>query len=345
MDFSPQCRATAIGSFPHPAPAAALDLILEHLADIPVWPQLPQRAFIEGMCPQYSEGLPAVLLDENEKSISVDTGDALAAHVEKFYEQYLSEDLAPFVISGHAAPGLHAYLERLAGRSDLFAAKGHTTGPVTWGLTVCDQDKRSAWYNDMLRDGLVKGLARKAQWQALQLKKVNDRVIVFIDEPYLQSFGSAAVPLREDETLGALHEVIDAIHQGGALAGIHVCGNTDWGMITRTGTDIINFDAFEYAEALALYPREIRGFLENGGALAWGIVPSTEAIDGVTLDGLVSDLRRGMGLLVNQGIAESLILERALITPSCGGGSLNIEQNRNMLTLTAAVSRTLRGEQ
>ena len=343
MDIPAQCRATAIGSFPHAAAGPALDLILEFLPDIPVWPQLTKRAFIEGMCPQFSEGLPAVILDEAAKIISVDTGGALATHLEKFYEKYLAEDPAPFEVSEHAAPGLHAFLARLSGRADLAAAKGHTTGPVTWGLTVTDQDKRAAWFNDMLRDGLVKGLARKALWQAQQIKRINDRVIVFIDEPYLQSYGSAAVPLQEGEVTAALDEVIDAVHQGGAAAGIHVCGNTDWGLITRTRTDIINFDAFEYSEAIALYPREIHGFLERGGVLAWGIAPSTGAIDTVDHDSLVAALRRGMGLLTAQGIPQSLILDRALITPSCGGGPLSEAQCRSMLALTAAVSRTLRG--
>jgi len=319
-------------------------MILEHLADIPVWPQLPKRGFIEGMCPQYSEGLPAVHLDEREDKISVDTGHDLPGHMEKFYEHYMNEDLAPFAISEHAAPGLFAYVKRLKGSSGIVAAKGHTTGPVTWGLTVADQDKRASWYNDMLRDGIVKGLARKAAWQVQQLKAVNERVIIFVDEPYLQSYGSAAVPLREDETVSALNEVMEGIHGGGAYAGIHVCGNTDWGMITRTQTDIINFDAFEYAQAISLFYREIGGFLEKGGILAWGITPSTSAIDGVNRDGLVADLRRGFGLLIKKGIQEDLILDRALITPSCGGGSLTVEQNLKMLECTAGVSRVLRGD-
>ena len=344
MTFPAQCRATAIGSFPHDTADAALDMITEHLGDIPVWPQLPKRGFIEGMCPQYSEGLPAVALDEEQAKISVDTGDALPIHVEKFYEQYMSEDLAPFAMSEHAAPGLFAYIDRLKGSTGLSAAKGHTTGPVTWGLTVSDQDKRAAWYNDMLRDGFVKGLARKAQWQAQQLKAVNERVIMFVDEPDLQSYGSATVPLREEETVAALDEVIQGIHHGGASAGIHVCGNTDWGMICRTHTDIINFDAFEYAEAISLFYKEIGDFLEKGGALAWGIVPSTDAVDGVDRDGLISDLRRAFALLTKKGINEELILDRALITPSCGGGSLSVAQNLKMLELTAGVSRGLRGD-
>jgi hypothetical protein len=209
---------------------------------------------------------------------------------------------------------------------------------------VSGPDGRAAWHNDMLRDGVVKGLARKAQWQAQQLKAVNECVILFVDEPYLQSYGSATVPLNETETVAALNEVMEGALLGGAIPGIHVCGNTDWGMIARTRTQIINFDAFEYAEAVSLYFREIGDFLERGGALAWGVVPSSSAINSVDLDGLIGILKNGFARLMKKGIRESLLLDRALITPSCGGGSLSLDENRNMLELTAGVSRVLRGE-
>ena len=345
MDLKAESRATAVGSFPHKEAGPAMDIIIEHLRDIPVWPQLPGRAYIEGMCPQYSEGLPAVRLDLEADKISVDTGPDLSAAMEKFYEIYLGEDTAPFATSETFAPGLHEFLRRLGGNgADLFAAKGHITGPITWGLTVCDQDMKASYYNDMLKDGIIKGLARKALWQVQQLKAVNDHVIVFVDEPYLQSLGSAMVALQPEDVVDSLNQVIEGIHQGGAYAGIHCCGNTDWSLLARTEADIINFDAFAFAESLALYPREVGEFLDRGGILAWGIVPNTDALDSMDTDKLMAELRRAMGLLIKHGISESLLLERALITPSCGAESLTIPQSEKLLRLTAEVSKTLRGE-
>ena len=344
MDLKPECRATAIGSFPHKNAEEPLVLIVDHLKDIPMWPQLPDRVFIEGMCPQYSEGLPAVTIDVAGGHINVDTGPDLPTHLEKFYEQYLTEELEPFAVSAEYASGLYAYLERFSGAPGLTAAKGHITGPITWGLTVSDQDGRAAYYDDMLKDGIVKGLARKAQWQALQLKRVNDHVIIFIDEPYMQSIGSATVALREDDVLESLNEVIAGLHQGEAYAGIHCCGNTDWALLTRTETDIINFDAWNYAESLSLYPREIGDFLEKGGVLAWGIVPNTEIIETLDAGAVITALRRAMALLAKKGISETLLLERALITPSCGCGTLTEAQCAKMIALAAQASDILRGK-
>lgn len=344
MDLKPECKATAIGSFPHEEAGAALDDVLKYLTDIPVWPQLPARGFVEGMCPQYSQGLPAVHIEPEEKKIWVDTGADLPAHVEKFYEIYLAEELEPLAVSADYAPGLHEFVDRLQNRDGEYAAvKGHITGPITWGLTVCDQDQKASFYDDMYKDAMVKALARKAQWQVRFLQKVNPRVIIFIDEPYLQSIGSAAMALNEDDVAQRLNEVIEDIHKAGALAGIHCCGNTDWSLLARTDTDIVNFDAFQYAEALSLYPRQIGEFLDKDGILAWGIVPSTGDIDDQDADKLINALRRAMSLLEKRGIKQSLLLERALITPSCGGGSLTVPQSRKMLRLTAEVSGILRG--
>lgn len=343
MDLKPESRATAIGSLPHQDAGAALDTILEHLTDIPIWPQLPARAFVESMGAQYSEGLPGIRVDESAHTVTADTGPDLPAHIERFYELYLAEDTAPFAISDAYAQGLHAYIERLRGRNDLYAAKGQITGPVTWGLSVAGADGRASFYNDMLRDGIVKGLARKAQWQARALKDVNEHVIIFIDEPYMQSIGSAATAVSETDAAAALNEVIEGIHAAGAYAGIHCCGNTNWELLLRTSLDILNFDAYAYAETLALYPRQMGDFLEKGGAAAWGIVPSSPEVEQHDTDSLVAALRRAVGLLTSKGIREELIYERALITPSCGAGTLTIPQSETMLRLTAAVSRALRG--
>ncbi|MBM3132761.1 MAG: hypothetical protein FJZ95_07000, partial [Chloroflexi bacterium] len=59
--FKPRGLATAIGSMPHADPAEAGALALRYLPDIPVWPQLPNRSFLENMYAQYSEGLPGVV--------------------------------------------------------------------------------------------------------------------------------------------------------------------------------------------------------------------------------------------------------------------------------------------
>ncbi|MFH1539799.1 MAG: hypothetical protein ABIH66_12670 [bacterium] len=360
--IKPECHATAIGSMPHEDPAAAVDAALNTIRKIPFWPQLPRAGYLEEMIPQYAEGMPGVECDEESRKIVIASGDALIAAMEKFYEEYMYEmisgaramegtpdgevpdALKPFRISeGHAA-GLAEFLAR--GRkafSGCVAVKGHTTGPITWGLTATTADGRACHYNEQFRDCMVKALERKARWQICKLKKLHPEVIIFIDEPYLQSIGASFVSLKPDDVVNNLNEVIAGIHAEGAAAGIHCCGNTDWALLAGTKADIINFDAYEYAESLSLYAGEVAAFLERGGVLAWGIVPSSEEVGGEDADSLIAALREAMGLLVKKGIRESRLMEACLITPSCGAGSLEPELAERMLRLTAEVSGILRG--
>jgi hypothetical protein len=43
------CLPTITGSMPHTDPQKACALITRYLKDIPAWPQLPKRSFLENM--------------------------------------------------------------------------------------------------------------------------------------------------------------------------------------------------------------------------------------------------------------------------------------------------------
>ena len=331
--------ATALGSMPHTDACEAVDEVLRLFPECPAWPQLPKRSFYEGFCVQASEGLPGVRIDAVAEKLSVDTGATLLEEVTDFYTRYLSEDLSSFAMTEQYAAGLHELLSR-GGHHPL--VKGQLPGPITWGLAVCDQDLKASYYTDMMRDAIVKGLSRKAQWQAEQLAPLADDVLLFLDDPYLQSIGSSSVALHEHEVAEQLDEIISAVHDAGAYAGIHCCGNTDWGLLARTGADVISFDAWSYSEEVSLYAADIGAYLCRGGCLAWGIVPTGNAVDAQSVDSLEKGFRAAVARLTAKGIAEDRILEQAFITPSCGTGTLTVERALRVMELAAGVSASLR---
>jgi hypothetical protein len=198
---------------------------------------------------------------------------------------------------------------------------------------VTDQDLRSSLYDEQLVDPIVKQLAFNARWQVRQLQHAARRsnVIIFVDEPYLASFGSAFISLSRDQVVDMLNEVFAAIHAEGALAGVHCCGNTDWSVLMETSVDILNLDARTYLENLALYPGELRAFLDRGGSLAWGIIPNNEEIFNVTPEGLAQRLRDGLQLIGDKArgrgvsIGPEEFAYRSLITTACGLGPATIE--------------------
>ena len=340
--FHPNGLATAIGSFPHADPEAACDLIFRRLSQAPAWPQLPKRGFQETMCPQYASGLPALVVDRAAERIYFRIGSDFLSHLETFYGKVIEEDLDYFGLAEEQAAGFYRFLQRLerGGRRYPFL-KGHVTGPITFGLTITDQDRKPAFYRPELADAIVKATALKARWQIRKLQPFGDRVILFIDEPYLSSVGSAIISLKAAAAREKIDEVAAAVHGEGALAGVHCCANTDWSILAGSSVDIISFDAYGYAKNLLLYADAVKGFLARGGCLAWGIVPSSSDAEKETGETLWAKLSESFTRL-HLGVAPETIRRQSLITPSCGMGTLTPELSDRILGLVVEVSERVR---
>jgi methionine synthase II (cobalamin-independent) len=334
------CIATGIGSMPGADPDWAVEQSLRYLFEAPIWPQLPQRDFREHMDVQYSEFLPGLVIDEAGEKVSFNTTGDLTPALEKFFERYLEKDYGFFRITERYAPGFYALLRALqkGSLSNARYIKGHITGPLTTGVSFKDETGRDIIHNELFFDAVVKGLAMKAAWQIEELKPFGKPVIIFIDEPAMESLGSAFCAVSSELVAEKLNEVTDTIHELGGLAGIHCCGNADWSMILNTRVDIVNFDAFGYMEKVMLYPADIKNFFGRGGALAWGVVPTGAFTGNETADRLVSILEAGIRRLEQAGVDQQTILRQSLITPSCGMGSLTPDQAEAILKLLRDVS-------
>ena len=329
--FSFSFFTTHVGSIPHPSADAIVHKLAETL-DAPAWPQLPRRTFRENMYVQYSPTLPAVVEDPAKEKIYFDTRQDITAALETFYEHVIADDLDYFALRPDYAAGFFAMLDTLRQQPSAIGqfAKGQVTGPISFGLTVTDQDLRASLYNDMLADVIVKNAAMNARWQVRQLKAIRPNVILFVDEPYMASFGSAFISLSREQVIAYLDEVFDAIHSEGAQAGVHCCANTDWSVLLATKVDILNLDAYGYIENLALYPAELRAFLDRDGAVAWGIIPNNEEVFRVTAEGLTKRLRDGIRLVSEKAAARGVRIkpeefdQRSLLVPACGLGSTTV---------------------
>ncbi|PIP68145.1 MAG: hypothetical protein CO035_07270 [Candidatus Omnitrophica bacterium CG_4_9_14_0_2_um_filter_42_8] len=331
-----------IGSLPHIDADKSVEEVFKGF-DIPFWPQLPKRDFKENMYVQFSQGLPGLVVDEKKRTIHIDSSRDLSEEIAGIYEAHISGNLGQFGITKAYAEGFYAFIKAAEKHKPAYI-KGHVTGPVSFGLGVTDEKGRSIIYNDGIKEAFVKLLEIKALWQIDKLKETAGNIIIFIDEPYLASFGSSFVNIKREDVISMLDSIIDGIHSKGAKAGIHCCGNTDWSVITGTKADIINFDAYLYADTIALYSKDIEGFLKRGGYLAWGIVPTSEAILEETGDSLFKKLSSHIDNLEKKNIDRNLIISNSLLTPSCGMGTLSEELTRDIvakLSELAKLSKTL----
>ena len=333
--------ATGIGSVPFKDPKTACRAIFDNFPNIPFWPQLPKRTFLEHMYVQYSEGIPGIVINDSDRTIHMDSRRAFS-EIECFYEKYLAGDLDYFAISKERASGFYEFLDsfRALARNPAFV-KGHVTGPVSFALSITDESKQAVIYNKDLFEAITKSVAMKARWQARKLKGLAEGVIIFIDEPYLVSIGSSYVNIDAGLAAAAIEEVALAIRDEGALAGVHCCGNTDWPLLLKRGIDILNFDAYNFSKELLLYTDDIKAFTAGGGTIAWGVVPSSEGIDGEDLSALAGRIDSVFAAMAAKGIAKDSV--SSVITPSCGLGTLDENHARKILEMTSNLSRKLTG--
>jgi hypothetical protein len=321
---------THVGSVPH-IEAHDLNTRLLSMLDIPCWLQLVRRDFRENIYTQYAPTLPgAVVLEEKEKAVIDFCAADFDTKLEAFYQAVIEENIAAFALHPEYAQGFYDLIDKLKGNAIKFV-KGQVMGPISFGLTVTDQDGRACLYNDVYVDVLVKHMTFNARWQVKQLQDVSQQVILFVDEPYMASFGSAYVSLGREQVIHWLDEIYQALHADGAISGTHCCGNTDWGVLLSTQVDILNLDAYNCIETLALYPVELREFLDRGGAVCWGLIPNNDHIYDETPASLASRLRNGIRLICEKAAQRGVSIRpdefasRSLLAPACGLGPATVE--------------------
>jgi hypothetical protein len=354
MIIKPKFLATAIGSMPLDDPGRAVDLILSKLPEAPHWPQLPRLGLNEQMEIQFSEHMPCAVIDREKKRLYFDTSGDYSEAFAQFYETYLlamdteggSGDCAAAAVSPAFSRGIYALEEKLKTRSTkLPFVKCQVTGPCSFALTIVDEKKRAIYYNEEFRDMIAKTLAMICRWQVQMFKPFAEQVICFIDEPILSAFGSSTyVSVRRDDVIQLLKDMVDAVHADGGIAGMHCCGNTEWSIPIDAGVDIISFDAFQYGETIAMYAKAVNNFLAKGGALAWGIVPTSTLICEQTVEGLALRLEGMMDHLASKGAEKRLIADQSLLTPSCGTGSLTPEEAELVYDRLSALSSFMKEE-
>jgi hypothetical protein len=336
---------TGIGSFPFKDVDEALSLIFDTCPEMPFWPQLPKRASFENMYIPFLEGVPCVVVDEKEGTAYMDTESAEG--VEEFYENVQGCNLEAFRISRKFAPGFHAFLDRLKERIDKVQfIKTQVTGPFSMGLGLKDEKGKPVIYNFGYYDIVKKALHMKAQWMVATIKErfPGKGIIIFFDEPYMVSFGSAYVSISKEEAIDIFNDVLGGI---AALRGIHCCGNTDWSVLFNADVDIINYDAFNYLETIFYFEEDLKRFIARGGRIAPGIAPSGSddikkvlgdrpdlvdaQIAGTThadLEQLTEKFRALMTAKVGPDALKDII-----VTPSCGLGSVTQEEAGHAMAL------------
>jgi hypothetical protein len=291
--------------------------------------------------------IPCTRIDEERKVTIFDLSSERQPELLEFYEHYLADDVDYFALRPEEDPGLY----RLAG---LYGEKPWpglkfvdclTIGPYTAGLSLKDEKGAPAFYNEQIRDIIVKYLAMRAKWRAREVQKLfpGVQVLTLMVEPALNVYTSSIGTGSWDDIKNALDEVMNA---AGSVSGVHCCANFDWSLLMGTVAGTVDFDAYRYGETMALYGSTLTEFLARGGTVAWGIVPThdAETLDSENAASLVDRLEHTLDLVVEEGVDRDLLLESSWVTPSCDIVSLSVERGERVYELTREVSHLMRAK-
>lgn len=356
LPLSARGLPTGIGSLPFTDPHEALALIRGYFPEIPHWPQLPLRGSVEGLEHQFLQILIdiGILVTRDRAQTYFNTSlPDWTERLTEFYSIWMEADeghrgaMERFGVSRISAPGFHAFLDeiRKTGPRGMEYVKGHLVGPLTAGFQLKDERGRLAYYQDGLRDLIVKALAMHARWQAVALADLDRPVILFVDDPCIGACGSCYhITLTREMILEDLNAIFDAAHKGGAFMGLHSCNAVDWSLLFESDLEIVSLDAYRFGDSLICHAPRMESFLERGGMVAWGIVPTQESALTEDAGSLLERLKTLWQRLIACGVDSGRLRAQSLFTPACGTGLLSPGLARRIYGLTADVAALLRRE-
>jgi hypothetical protein len=298
---------TAMAIMPHRNVNRALELVLS--LDVPFWPQLPHLNYYEDMYVQASEHFPGIVLDLEKRTVRFS--------MEKFiseFEETMAHFNEPeyFDVSETYSAVYNRFLD--LDLSDRPAIRGQLEGPISFGFHVLDQDDRPILFNDTIRPFMVEFMAKRVNVQMNRLKNLNANAFMFIDEPGLQFLFSALSGYGDVAAKGDMEVFFSLVERP---RGIHLCGNPDWDFLLGLDLDILSLDVYSNGEVFVAYAQSIRRFLDRGGVIVWGIVPTNfEPFEKENLDSLEKRLTQLWTFLANEGIDRQFLLSRSMLSPA-----------------------------
>ena len=298
---------TAMAVMPHSDVDRALELALS--LDVPFWPQLPHLDYHEDMYVQAAEHFPGILVDFENRTLRFSMDKFLAEFEEALahLEEPLYLDISPaFSVVYHRFLNLDL--------SHRAAIRGQLEGPISFGFNVLDQNERPILFDDSVRPFMMEFMARRVNVQLKRLKERNPNAFMFVDEPGLQFIFSAMAGYGDVAARRDLEMFFALIERP---RGIHLCGNPDWDFLLNLDLDVLSLDMYSNGEVFVSYKRSLEKFLDRGGVLIWGIVPTNyEPFVKEDIDSLTTRLVVLWDTLSQSGIDRDLLLSRSMLSPA-----------------------------
>lgn len=326
--------STAIGGLPHRDATSAVVHSLRNV-EMPAIPRLPRRSPAEEVIAQAMVGMRGVTIGQYG-SVSVDPSQVDA--------------MAPLVtdLSNDAFVGFRSFVEQAPdrlGRDYDGWVKWQFVGPVTLGLSLT----RAGVPTSEAFSSAVRAVRTRVQalLDVVEGALPNCTQLVFIEEPGFGEVARPEFPIAADTAIDLVSGALAAVERTSltpvsarAVSGLHCCGLADIPSQLATGPAVLSLPVHLDVVAAAGY---LIRFLESGGYVAWGVVPTSAPIS-ASAD---RPWRRLCALwceLVRCGADPVRLRNQALVTAECGLSAHSQVVAQRVHTIVAEVGRRVRDQ-
>ena len=317
-------QSVGVGSLPHRDPDAAAAFASGEF-EIATVPSLPTRSPAEGMIAQAIAGLPGVSLGQYG-SFAI---DPVGLTDDTPIETDLSSD---------AFVGLRAFLDlaRQVG-VDGSPVKWQFVGPVTLGAALQRAGLRNAQAFTIAADAVRHHVAEISA--AVSGALPNSPQLVVLDEPLLVDLMAPDFPIPPDVAVDLISTGMAAAPAGVAV-GLHSCGPCDVATMLETGPQVISLPV---SEGLVDYAGYLGRFIEAGGVIAWGVLPTAGPLPAKP-DRYWRQLSEIWCALVERGVDASELRRRSMVSPECGLAHHQVSTARRVSRLTREIGRKVNAQ-
>jgi len=180
-------------------------------------------------------------------------------------------------------------------------------------LKVVDESQKSINYHDEVREVLFDFIQKKVNQQYRELRERNAHAFVWVDDPGLALIFNALSGYNEVAARTDFDRFLEGLE---GPKGVHLCAKPDWDFLLKSTIDILSFDSFNCGVLIVNYP-SLKTFLERGGVISWGIVPTyTELLEQETADSLMEKLEDFWEDFSRKGMDSEKLLRQSLLAPA-----------------------------
>ncbi len=234
--------------------------------------------------------------------------------------------------------GLHAFLTlgRLV-NLDGEPITWHLPGPLSVGVSLCDAGLEPA--EAFALAGKVVG--SKLVDIAAEVSRVlpSSPQLVMIDEPALADLMQPEFPIPPDHAVDVMSSAMAALPHD-VVAGIHCNLRCDIATMLASGPAVISVPVTDDLVDWAGY---IDRFLDDGGVIAWGVVPTGGPI-AAGADRYWRALSDVWCELVRRGCDPVALRRQSMVTPGGGLEAHAVSVARRLARLTAEVAKRVRDQ-